>query len=840
MNVTREIDNFFPGLFDYCNVRVYDDDKTDLLRHWDNTFRYISQAKDKDSKVLVHCKMGISRSASVVIAYAMKAYNWDFDQALKHVKEKRSCIKPNRNFIAQLETYQGMLDAMKNKEKLQRSKSETNLKSTKDARLLPGSEPTPLIQALNGAKGIMQRNSSRKFEKKVRKRPRSYSPEARKITCSRMTKPHSISLEHLADPSRSISCSVQNWSKTVLIPCDNGQSYSVSQNHIVHLVHQQQQLQQLEAIEIEDMISHYYTREPETENVSPPSPVSTLNPVPSVKLIVSELELNDRKAREVKRTSSIKNSSSEAQAVKENLDPSEIKLDDFSQSNKPPSPMWSSSSHVILTRSVNESPPSKSPSAPTVAIHSSPPRKENDLFSAQVDRVFDREERKHSNRLSNIPTIPPNVLAELSAADVSRNNSWSSVDSAVVMGETPREPPSRHSSWGSGDNRNTPSRNSSWGSYDMRNANITNVDPSNNSGIIRLNVEDATPASSCQIPVRDEVPWLSGTVKRTKQKIEEQSVVKRICSEVKDPKPVPIQRQGHSQQRRNKTHNRCSSEEVLSGTNLSSNIYSRLSASAPEAVSIHLSISPAFRALKSCTSVDEADELINNLKKTEAESNNPHQAVGMVKNLKLNFEPKRMQPLIEADITSNSTSGKKKGRSLPSSPVHTDPNQNSKSPLRESTRQEENTLEDINVRNLVDRYEETKVRNTSYRNSFPSTKRVSSIDVPSLHKSTHRRPTSVLETTRLNIHATNKPLMMTQSAIFTRPDEFKPRPPVVPQPNALKTVSVLNKTNNNNNNNNNNTGVVCRRFQQHGKTHPLARLEIAKQKLDTATSYNTM
>uniref|UniRef100_A0A182SR61 protein-serine/threonine phosphatase n=1 Tax=Anopheles maculatus TaxID=74869 RepID=A0A182SR61_9DIPT len=155
LNVTREIDNFFPGLFHYCNVRVYDDEKTDLLRHWDNTFKFISRAKMEGSKVLVHCKMGISRSASVVIAYAMKANGWNFEHALRHVKEKRNCIKPNKNFLMQLETYQGMLDAMKNKEKLQRSKSETNLKlaGAKEGRSLPGSEPTPLIQALNGASG---------------------------------------------------------------------------------------------------------------------------------------------------------------------------------------------------------------------------------------------------------------------------------------------------------------------------------------------------------------------------------------------------------------------------------------------------------------------------------------------------------------------------------------------------------------------------------------------------------------------------------------------------------------------------------------------------------------
>lgn len=152
--MTREIDNFFPGLFDYFNIRVYDEETTDLLKYWDNTFKYITKARLAGSKVLVHCKMGVSRSASVVIAYAMKENKWDFRRALQHVKDKRNCIKPNKGFTAQLETYQGILAAMRNKEKLQRSKSETNLKSSsssgKDARLLPGSEPTPLIQALNG------------------------------------------------------------------------------------------------------------------------------------------------------------------------------------------------------------------------------------------------------------------------------------------------------------------------------------------------------------------------------------------------------------------------------------------------------------------------------------------------------------------------------------------------------------------------------------------------------------------------------------------------------------------------------------------------------------------
>lgn len=45
LNVTREIDNFFPGLFEYRNIRVYDEEATNLLEYWNDTYKFISKAK---------------------------------------------------------------------------------------------------------------------------------------------------------------------------------------------------------------------------------------------------------------------------------------------------------------------------------------------------------------------------------------------------------------------------------------------------------------------------------------------------------------------------------------------------------------------------------------------------------------------------------------------------------------------------------------------------------------------------------------------------------------------------------------------------------------------------
>ncbi|XP_069609024.1 protein phosphatase Slingshot homolog 3 isoform X2 [Ranitomeya imitator] len=147
LNVTREIDNFFPETFSYLNIRVLDEESTNLLQYWKETHSFISSARRKGTCVLVHCKMGVSRSASTVIAYAMKEYEWTFEEALKHVKERRSIVQPNAGFLRQLQTYQGILGASK-----QRHSYLWHLNSTTASPQLPslpkaqsGSSETSLI-----------------------------------------------------------------------------------------------------------------------------------------------------------------------------------------------------------------------------------------------------------------------------------------------------------------------------------------------------------------------------------------------------------------------------------------------------------------------------------------------------------------------------------------------------------------------------------------------------------------------------------------------------------------------------------------------------------------------
>ncbi|MED6244454.1 hypothetical protein ATANTOWER_011143, partial [Ataeniobius toweri] len=138
LNVTREIDNFFPGMFEYHNIRVYDEEATNLLEYWNDTYKFITKAKKAGAKCLVHCKMGVSRSASTVIAYAMKEYGWDLDTAFDYVKERRTVTKPNPSFMKQLEEYQGILLASKQRHnKLWRSHSDSELSDRPESMCKP-------------------------------------------------------------------------------------------------------------------------------------------------------------------------------------------------------------------------------------------------------------------------------------------------------------------------------------------------------------------------------------------------------------------------------------------------------------------------------------------------------------------------------------------------------------------------------------------------------------------------------------------------------------------------------------------------------------------------------
>ena len=92
----------FPEDIQYLNIEVQDEPTEDLTPHFDPVVDWIVAA---DSNVLVHCKSGISRSASFVTAYLIREEKMSYEDADKLLKEKRPRAYPNPGFRAQLQNY---------------------------------------------------------------------------------------------------------------------------------------------------------------------------------------------------------------------------------------------------------------------------------------------------------------------------------------------------------------------------------------------------------------------------------------------------------------------------------------------------------------------------------------------------------------------------------------------------------------------------------------------------------------------------------------------------------------------------------------------------------------
>lgn len=65
-------------------------------------FSSAEEAYQSGQGVLVHCQAGVSRSATIVIAYLMKHTLMTMTDAYKYVRSRRPVVSPNLNFMGQL------------------------------------------------------------------------------------------------------------------------------------------------------------------------------------------------------------------------------------------------------------------------------------------------------------------------------------------------------------------------------------------------------------------------------------------------------------------------------------------------------------------------------------------------------------------------------------------------------------------------------------------------------------------------------------------------------------------------------------------------------------------
>lgn len=86
----------------HLRIFCHDSSNQDLLIHMRRVCDFIDESLSH-GRVLVHCVLGISRSATFVIAYLMRQQHSPLVAILADVRQKRPRVKPSANFLAQLE-----------------------------------------------------------------------------------------------------------------------------------------------------------------------------------------------------------------------------------------------------------------------------------------------------------------------------------------------------------------------------------------------------------------------------------------------------------------------------------------------------------------------------------------------------------------------------------------------------------------------------------------------------------------------------------------------------------------------------------------------------------------
>ncbi|KAF9578556.1 tyrosine/serine/threonine protein phosphatase pps1 [Lunasporangiospora selenospora] len=97
---------------------MFDNGVDSLWRHLENCVAFVDEARKANSRVLIHCRVGVSRSATIVIAYMMAHYKLSLVDAYLMVRARRLSviIQPNLLFMYELlqweQRLKGRFDSM--------------------------------------------------------------------------------------------------------------------------------------------------------------------------------------------------------------------------------------------------------------------------------------------------------------------------------------------------------------------------------------------------------------------------------------------------------------------------------------------------------------------------------------------------------------------------------------------------------------------------------------------------------------------------------------------------------------------------------------------------------
>eukprot|EP00741_Cyanophora_paradoxa_P021444 tig00021352_g20701.t1 len=110
-NVIHTGQVFYGEGFQYSEIDAVDTDEFPIReKAFGPAFEFFDNARRDKARVLCHCQAGVSRSATVVIAYVMRERHLGAEAAIRHVSAQRNprklIVYPNDGFLEQLLKYE--------------------------------------------------------------------------------------------------------------------------------------------------------------------------------------------------------------------------------------------------------------------------------------------------------------------------------------------------------------------------------------------------------------------------------------------------------------------------------------------------------------------------------------------------------------------------------------------------------------------------------------------------------------------------------------------------------------------------------------------------------------
>ena len=106
VNCAEEIPSEYKDI-KFFELKMYDSVIQNLFPKFEVAYKFIkiNSKKESNNNILIHCSLGKSRSASLVVFYLMKEKKWDYDTCFQYMRERRPLATPNEHFENQLREY---------------------------------------------------------------------------------------------------------------------------------------------------------------------------------------------------------------------------------------------------------------------------------------------------------------------------------------------------------------------------------------------------------------------------------------------------------------------------------------------------------------------------------------------------------------------------------------------------------------------------------------------------------------------------------------------------------------------------------------------------------------